>query len=56
MPSAVSVAEEINLYYVAITRAKNTLVDNTPNEWLCFATEKEVNEEIKRIRASKEVR
>ena len=55
-PSAVSVAEEINLYYVAITRAKNALVDNTPNEWLCSAAEEEVNEEVKRIRTSKDVR
>ena len=52
-PSAVSVAEEINLYYVAITRAKNTLIDNTPNEWLCSATEKEIDEEVKRLKKSK---
>ncbi len=43
---AVSTGEEVNLYYVAMTRAKNRLIDLTQNEWICTAEEAEVNEQI----------
>lgn len=51
---AVSIGEEINLYYVAMTRAKNILTDYTPNEWLCYAPENEVDIAIQRRHREKQ--